>query len=397
MAKYMKNFTLIIVLILSMMVLTSCKEDEVKYTRYTFNLDDAFFTNNIVNVFTLEKLTEEQQQELFDELNIILFDLDNIFNVQQREPNTTSDLIKVNQNSGISPVVVDEQVIFVLKEAILLSEKSIINETALFDPTIAPVWDLWDFVDGLYNPMEDNRTTIPTQDKIDQALQLVDYTKIIIDEDANTIFLEDEGMKLDLGSIVKGYAADKIKDHLISKGYDKAVIDVGRNILTLGSHFTQELEDKPWTVTIQTPFVTFADKNYDDIKTYGTVYISNSTVVTSGVYEKYIMDEEGEKYHHILDPRSGYPIDNKVISVTVITQESIIGDAYSTALFSLGIEKGMELVRNTDNLEAIWIIENGADKEIYVSQGLEENFVFNENVMEKGYVYKGVYYENTEN
>ncbi|MFA6611880.1 MAG: FAD:protein FMN transferase, partial [Bacilli bacterium] len=113
----------------------------------------------------------------------------------------------------------------------------------------------------------------------------------------------------------------------------------------------------------------------------------------SGVYEKYIMDENQNEYHHILDPRTGFPIDNNVISVSVITDSSITADGYSTTLLAVGLEKGMEIVAKTTGLEAVYVVRNNDKYEVYISQGLQDQFEFNENVMNIGYEYKGVFSE----
>jgi thiamine biosynthesis lipoprotein len=203
-------------------------------------------------------------------------------------------------------------------------------------------------------------------------------------------------MALDLGGIVKGYAADKLKIYLLDKGYDSAIINIGGNIQLVGSIF-----GKPFSVGIRTPYVNWSNFRYDEDdniinNVYGTVQVNDQTVVTSGTYEKFIQDEEGNRYHHILDPRTGLPFDNNVIAITVITNQSIVADGLSTSLFALGLERGMEIVNATEGLETIWVIKNGRQREIYLSKGLEDLFTFNENVTKERFIFKGVYYEDTE-
>lgn len=383
----MRKTIIIIILIIIITTFTACNNYK-KYIKYGIQLEDAFNTVNSVDVFTLGTRSQKELLQLANEMDNILIELDMLFNIQDRHDGKTTQLMKINQMAGIESVVVDEEVILVIKKAIEMSEKSIVDEVALFDPTIAPVWDLWNFIDNQYNPIYNNIASIPEVEDIDNVLPLVDYKKIIIDEANHTVFLPMAGMKIDLGAVVKGYAADKIKNHLIAKGYGKAVIDIGRNILTLGSYFDKELNDKPWNIAIQTPYVIDSE---DENVYFGTLQVTDMTLVTSGVYEKYIMDKEGNKYHHILDPRTGFPFDNKVISITVVTKESINGDAYSTTLFSLGLEKGMELINNTEGLDAVWVIDNNGVNEVYISSGLEDNFQFNSSVENINYIYKGVY------
>ena len=307
----------------------------------------------------------------------------------------------INNNSGIKAVEVSQEVIYVLQEALKMSELSKVDDVALFDPTIAPVWKAWDFPRNTYDYF-DNKLRESEIDAIKENVtelinaKLVDYNKVVIDEEQSTVFLEEEGMALDLGGIVKGYAADKLKIYLLDKGYDSAIINIGGNIQLVGSIF-----GKPFSVGIRTPYVNWSNFRYDEDdniinNVYGTVQVNDQTVVTSGTYEKFIQDEEGNRYHHILDPRTGLPFDNNVIAITVITNQSIVADGLSTSLFALGLERGMEIVNATEGLETIWVIKNGRQREIYLSKGLEDLFTFNENVTKERFIFKGVYYEDTE-
>ena len=368
--------------------LLGCQDD---YQVYTMNLSDSFNTTNKVIVISKTK-SESELNKLYNDLDQILINLDRLFNVQDRGDEITTELMRLYAQAGIAPMVVSDELLMVVKKTLEISDYSLVDEVYLFDPTIAPVWDYWNFIDNLYDPFFDNRAEAPSQAGINALLPLVNRQNIEINEEAKTIFLKETGMKLDLGAIVKGYAADKLKTHLISMGYEKAVIDVGRNILLLGSGVTADGKDLDWKVDVQTPFVGLFDDN--TVKTYGSMRLNDVTVVTSGTYEKYIKDEDGIMYHHILDPRTGYPVNNQVVSVTVVCQESIVGDGFSTTLFTLGLEKGMEIVNELLYLDAIWVVENGLKKEVYVSDGLKEIFDFNEAVESIGYVYKGAYNEN---
>lgn len=388
---YIKKTSLLVLLLVSVL-LTACGSKN-QYYRYTINLDQAFTTQNMVEFWAWGEDDKEKFNDLAEELNNTLLDLDKKFNIQDRGDGVITDLMKINSNAGIAPVKVDEEVIHVIKLAIEVAEETMVDGVALYDVTIAPVWQLWDFPNKTYNVMENNLEVIPKTEDIEALLPLVNYKNIIIDEEAKTVFLKNPGMGIDLGSIVKGYAADKLKNVLIKHGIKKAVIDVGRNILLLGSYFdrTNDYQDIPFDASIVTPYVSFFHPNYDNIRLFGDLKISDYTLVTSGVYEKYIKDEEGNEYHHIIDPRTGYPFDNNVVSISVVTKESIKGDAYSTALFSLGLEKGMELVNAIEGLEAVWIVKSGDNYEVYISSGLEGNFKFNQNLEELNYIYKGVY------
>lgn len=389
---FTRKFGLVLVLTAVMMFLASCNSND-RYYKYSINLDPTFQSPNSVDFWVWNEDDKTKFEGLVIELNDELKRLDNIFNIQDRGDGVITDLMKVNSNAGIAPVLVDKEVIDVLNMAIEVSNETLVDGVAVYDVTIAPVWQLWDFPNKSFVPMEGNYYDPPSKAKIEELLPLVDYNLIQIDEEASTVFLPIKGMGIDLGSIVKGYAADKLKTILINHGIKKAVIDVGRNILLLGNYFDRldGFIDIPFSASIITPYVSIFHPKYDEIGTFGNLKIDDNTLVTSGSYEKYIKDEDDNEYHHILDPRTGYPFNHNVISISVVTEESIKGDAYSTALFSLGLEKGMELVESKEGLDAIWVVKNEDKYEVYISSGLEGNFEFNSKVEERDFVYKGVY------
>ena len=145
-------------------------------------------------------------------------------------------------------------------------------------------------------------------------------------------------MVIDLGAIAKGYATDKLVEYFKKQGIKHAILDVGGNIYGLGERYAINSEGvKLWGIGIRKPF---------SGNIIGTLYIENKTVVTSGIYERYFIDAIEEKlYHHILDSDTGFPVDNELISVTIITDKSTLADALSTAVFAMGLEKGMNFVK----------------------------------------------------
>lgn len=381
---YMKKILTFILLILPLFFV-ACKDKDT-YVVKTMYLDSAFSIVPIVRVVDtkakLEKLTS-----LRDELSLLTNELDDVFN-----PNKETSVVSlINKNAGISPVEVSDEVILVIKKALEVAQETIVEGVALYDITILPVWEKWLFPLRYYDQAADNRDTIPQEATINEVLPLVDYTKVVIDDIAKTVYLSTAGMKIDLGSIVKGYSCDKIKAYLLSIGLTRAVIDVGGNIMTMGyNHY--ENRDHEWPIKIQTPYINIYSPNYAEVKHIGLFYDSSVTVVSSGVYERYIKTIDGTEYHHILDPRSGYSLNAGLLSVTIIMDISMNADAYSTAAFSLGLNKGMELVNNHPEIEAVFIT---VDKEIYISRGMEDRFEFNEAITPLGYTYKGVYNETS--
>lgn len=400
---YTKKFSIGLIVTFLLFVLSACQRDY--YNK--FILISAFNTTNTVEIFSKSPISEKEREIIKEDMDTILIDLDNIFNIQERQGQKLETVLyEIAQKAGVEPVEVSEEVIFVLKKALEMSELSKVQfqdkEVALFDPTIAPVWKTWDFSTNQYDHF-DNILPVSEIEKIKEKVSeiidsgLVDYNKIKINEENKTVYLEKEGMEIDLGAIAKGYAADKIKEYLLNRGYTSSIINIGGNILLVG-----DLLGRPFNIGIRTPYINWTNLRKDKDgkyinQTFGSLQVSDLSVVTSGTYERYIRDKSGNEYHHILHPATGLPINNNVVSITVITDESIMADGYSTTLFALGLEKGMEIVERTEGLETIWVVRNDKKFEIYLSSGLADSFSFNENVIEDGFVYKGVYNENTEN
>ena len=172
----------------------------------------------------------------------------------------------------------------------------------------------------------------------------MDYTKVTLN--GNHIRFDSPDMGLDLGAVAKGYIADRIKDFLVEKGIKSGIINLGGNVLCIGGR----TDGTPFKIGIQKPF---ADRS----ETLCTVDISDKSVVSSGIYER-CFELDGQFYHHILDPSTGYPYDNGLVSVTIISDKSVDGDGLSTTCFALGLEKGLELINSLENVEAIFITEN---------------------------------------
>lgn len=206
-----------------------------------------------------------------------------------------------------------------------------------FDPSIGPVSSLWDFTSDEHK--------IPDDAAIQAALPLVDYEKISLTDQDITFSMEH--MQLDLGAIAKGYIADRIKDYLISQNIKSATINLGGNVLCIGSR----PDGSPFRIGIQKPF---ADRN----ELAAVVEVSDRSVVTSGNYERYF-EKDGKLYHHILDPATGYPYENGLTSVSILSDTSVDGDGLSTSCFALGLEKGMELIDSLPDVEALFITDDG--------------------------------------
>lgn len=258
-----------------------------------------------------------------------------------------TELTEVNKNAGVKPVSVSEDTYEMVKVGLGYSEDS----SGSFDIAVGPLVKLWSI--GL------PEAKVPTSEEIVQVLDDVDYKKIKLNDDEKTIFLEKEGMMLDLGAVAKGYTADEIVEVLDEEGVNSAIVDLGGNIFALGS----KKDNSNWRIGVQNPL---SDRG----ETLGVIEVVDKSIVTSGVYERFI-EKDGVKYHHILNPKTGYPYENEIAGVSIISDKSIDGDCLSTLIFSLGVDKGLEFVNSINGAEAIFVTK---DKKVYLTTGMKDNF-----------------------
>jgi thiamine biosynthesis lipoprotein len=246
-----------------------------------------------------------------------------------------SDVGRINAKAGIEPAPVSPDVIDVLERALRYAELS----GGAFDPTVGPLVKLW----GIGT----EAARIPGQEEIQAALALVNWRDVLINREEGTVFLRKPGMALDLGAIAKGYAADEAAALAGQRGVRRGIIDLGGNILALGTR----QGGLPWRIGLQDPGGERG--NY-----LGILPVQNKSVVTSGVYERFF-EAGGRRYHHILSTQNGRPVDNGLLAVTVIADRSIDADALSTAVFSLGWEKGRLLLETIPGAEAVFVFTDG--------------------------------------
>jgi thiamine biosynthesis lipoprotein len=258
-----------------------------------------------------------------------------------------TELDLINRNAGKAPVAVGEELLDVLEQARDYAELS----GGAFDPTVGPLVKLWN-IGG-------DEPGVPGEEEIAAALALIDYRDLLIDREAGTAFLRRPGQALDLGAIAKGYAADQAAAIAENSPVRRALIDLGGNVLAYG----EREKGEAWRIGVQDP-------RKDRGASVSTLRVRNKSVVTSGIYERYF-EEEGRRYHHILSTENGYPVENGLLSVTIVADRSIDADALSTAVFALGYEKGRALVEAQPGIEAVFIFE---DSRIGLSSGMAELF-----------------------
>lgn len=258
-----------------------------------------------------------------------------------------SELEEVNKAAGIHPVKVDPELYAVIADALRYARLT----SGAFDITVGTLTKLWGIGRG--------NEVVPPRAEITRALGRVDYRNVALNNEAHTVYLSRPGMVIDLGGIAKGYAGDQVAALLEKAGVHHALIDLGGNIVAIGSR----PDGSPWRIGIQDPNSPRGDY-------VGVVEISNKSVVSSGQYERFF-DYKGRRYGHILSTTTGFPVSNGISSATIIASRSTDADALSTSVFALGVEKGLALINSLPNVEAIILTD---DDRVYLSTGMKDSF-----------------------
>ena len=294
----------------------------------------------LLNTFVTVTIYDSQDESLLEDCLDLCRDYENLLSATI----PGSEIYQINHRTpGTERVQVSEETAKLIGEGLYFGDLT----DGAFDITIEPLSSLWDFTS------ED--PVLPDPEAIRQAANKVAYRKVQVE--GNEIVLLSPDVSIDLGAIAKGYIADRMKDYLQEHGVESAVLNLGGNVLCLG----ERPDGTPFRIGLQMPF---EDRN----ETIAALEINDLSVVTSGVYERHFVID-GVNYHHILNPHSGYPYENGLLSVTIVSPRSVDGDALSTSCFSLGLEKGMELAESMEGVYAYFVTD---DYEIHYSQGAEE-------------------------
>ncbi|MDA3950816.1 MAG: FAD:protein FMN transferase [Spirochaeta sp.] len=256
-----------------------------------------------------------------------------------------TELLTVNRAPAGTATPVSADTFEVLSAALDYSRVS----DGAFDVTIWPLVKLWGIGSG--------GETVPPEGEITAARELVDYHDLTLNADG-TVTLAREGMGVDVGAIAKGYAADEAERILRDAGVTSALLDFGGNILVIGS----KPDDSPWRIGIQRP-------DAERSRYIGIVHTADRTVVTSGPYERFFV-EDGVRYHHILNPDTGYPSRNGLVQVTIVAERSIDADALSTTSYVLGLTGAYDLIESIKGVEAVFATE---ERELFLTPGLQES------------------------
>ncbi|NFK79592.1 FAD:protein FMN transferase [Clostridium botulinum] len=300
---------------------------------------ETYLMGTIINIKAYGKNADKAVQSSVDKIS----DIENKMSLNI----PTSEVNKINKNAGIAPVKVSKNTFDVIKASLIYSEKS----KGSFDITVEPLVSLW----GIGT----DKARIPSKDEISNALKLINYKDVIINEKESTVMLKRKGQAIDLGAIAKGYTADELKKVLLNYNVSSAFLSLGGNVYVLGN----KPDKTPWKIGVQNPLEPRGDY-------LGIVSVSDKSVVTSGNYERFF-ERNGKRYHHIFDTKTGYPAEKGLISVSIISDKSIDGDALSTSVYTLGLDEGKKLIESLKGVEAIFVTN---DKKVYVTSGLKDVF-----------------------
>jgi thiamine biosynthesis lipoprotein len=246
-----------------------------------------------------------------------------------------SDITRVNANAGIAPVKVSPETL----EVIEMAQKTSKLSGGVFDISFYGMHGIWKFDDDMVK-------RVPSPEEIKKRLPLVDYRKIIVDHDRSTVFLQEKGMGISLGGIAKGYAVDRAVAVLKRAGFPDAIVQAGGDLMCSGSK-----NGKSWVTGIRDPRGGRGD-------VYAKMMLIDHAFSTAGDYERFFINKDGKRYHHIIDPHTGYPA-TKSRSVTIYAPNAFIADAVDDAVFILGWEKGFEMIDKLDDVGAVVVDDHG--------------------------------------
>ena len=255
-----------------------------------------------------------------------------------------SEIGQINANNGGQ---LSEDGALLMERSLELYEST----NGAFDVAIYPVMKAWGFTDGNYQ--------VPDADTLKATLELVDPSLIDYDKETSTVSFKKDGVQIDLGGIAKGYTSSRIMDIYKEKGVTSGLVNLGGNAQVFGTKPDGSL----WRVAVQSP---------DSEDEYlGVLETKDKAIITSGGYERYF-EKDGVTYHHIIDPSTGYPADNGLISVTIVSADGTLADGLSTSLFVMGKDKATDYWKaHSDEFDMILLTD---DEKLYVSEGIKDSF-----------------------
>lgn len=345
-----KKFTLLLSFVFFITILTACGSQDKK-EKVVLREEPYAQEKFLLGTYTRIKIYDEGKESVLKPAFDRIKELGDKITINQ----SGSEVDAINDQAGIKPVKVSDDIYFLLKDAFEYSKES----DGGFNMAIGAITQLWRI------GFDDARK--PEQSEIDEGLKHIDYNKVQFNDEEQTVYLPEKGMIIDLGAIAKGYITDEVVKVLKKNGVTCAIVDLGGNVYVLGH--SNRGENEPWNIGIQDP-------NKARGSVIGSIKETDKTVVTSGIYERYL-EVDGKKYHHIFDSETGYPYENDIASATIITDKSIDGDGLTTVIFDKGVKAGLEYVEQEldKGTNAIFITK---EDKVYVTDGIKDTFKLSE-------------------
>ena len=311
-------------------------------TRYNAQFLQLFDTKSEIVAYM------DSKEEFTDFSNLIYNNLkvyDQLYDIYNDYPGI-NNMKTINDNAGKKPVKVDRKII----DLLLMAKEEDKATNGACNVALGAVLRIWHNYReaGIDDP---ENAQLPPMADLKAAVEHTDIDKVVIDEAASTVYLEDPEMSLDVGAVAKGYATEQVARLAEQAGYRSALLSIGGNVRAIG---IRDFDGRLWNVGIQNP-----DRDSSQ-QSLATVLLDEQSLVTSGIYERYYT-VDGKDYHHIIDPKTLMP-STYYKSITVLTKDSGRADALSTALFNMPVEQGMELVGSLPDTEALWVMPDGEIK-----------------------------------
>lgn len=315
---------------------SSVPQQEIVYTGEEFLMD----------TFVTQRVYGKNGEETVRQVNRLLQEMEGVYSGYLPD----SEVSKVNAGAGITAVEVSPEVFDVIRRSLELSEAS----GGVFDVTVAPLVRLW----GITT----DSPRVPGADEISNAQSYIGWDQAVLDEEAHTVFLPRPGISLDLGAVVKGYAAEKCRDLYEKAGVTGGIVSLGGTVAAVGTHS----DGTPFQIGLRDP-----KGGSNDI--FGVLTGEGRIIATSGGYERHF-EEDGKRYEHILDPRTGYPVETDLLSVTAVSGDGLLADYLSTTLYMLG----SQVVADNLNRSEFSVIAVKNDGTILISDDLREHITLKE-------------------
>ncbi len=336
----MKKIILFILIISILTSLSAC-EGEPKKQKFNAYYFDWFDTATVITGY---EETKEDFDKVMEDVELLFDKYHRLYNIYLKYDGV-NNLATVNTKNGNehSRVRVDAEII----ELIEFSKEMNRITNGKFNIAMGSVLSIWHYHRevGLDNPAE---ASLPDMEKLLEASEHMNMDDILIDKEDSTIYLSDPKMSLDVGAVAKGYACEKVANHLEKLGVSGYVINAGGNIRAIG----EKPDGSDWVIGIENPDTENEEKPY-----IAQLALRDKALVTSGSYQRFYT-VNGKNYHHIIDPDTLMPSE-KYLSVSVLCNDSGMGDALSTALFNMDLEDGKRLVESLPDVEALWVLPSG--------------------------------------